>query len=138
MIIHNGIAGQSKKKKKVYDIIKRLTIYSTFLLLLTSSQVIFPQSNDDCLACHSDDELTMEKGNKEISLFVNENIFNNSIHGSLECLSCHTNFNPDDLPHKENITSVECTSCHEDAKVLHKFHPQMLKTKGVSTQKGTS
>jgi len=138
MIIHNGIAGQSKKKKKVYDIIKRLTICSTFLLLLTSSQVIFPQSNDDCLACHSDDELTMEKGNKEISLFVNENIFNNSIHGSLECLSCHTNFNPDDLPHKENITSVECTSCHEDAKVLHKFHPQMLKTKGVSTQKGTS
>ena len=40
---------------------------------------IYAQSNDDCLMCHSDNTLTMEKKGKEISLFVDENIFKSSI-----------------------------------------------------------
>ncbi|MBZ0199025.1 MAG: cytochrome b/b6 domain-containing protein, partial [Ignavibacteriaceae bacterium] len=138
MIIHNGIAEQTKKKKKVNILIKRLAIYTTTFLLLTTSQVIFPQSNDDCLACHSDETLTMEKGNKEVSIFVNENVFQKSVHAPLECVACHTGFNPDDIPHKENITAVKCTSCHEDAPALHKFHPQMLKSGTRSAANGTS
>jgi hypothetical protein len=41
---------------------------------------IYAQSNDDCLMCHSDNTLTMEKNGKEISLFVKEDVYKCSAH----------------------------------------------------------
>lgn len=84
-------------------------------------------SNDDCLACHSDNSLTMEKNGKEISLFVDEKVLQASPHKKIECLSCHEGFNPEDLPHKENIQPIDCMTCHKDAKIKHLFHPQMMR-----------
>ncbi|MCK7528204.1 MAG: cytochrome c3 family protein [Ignavibacteriales bacterium] len=56
---------------------------------------IYAQSNDDCLMCHSDNELTMEKKGKEISLFVDEDVFKGSAHSKLSCVSCHKGFDPE-------------------------------------------
>lgn len=89
------------------------------------------QSNDDCLMCHSDNELTMEKNRKVISLFVKEDVLNNSVHSKLKCVSCHKGFDAESLPHSENIKEINCTSCHQKALTQHPFHPQILKSNGL-------
>lgn len=113
-------------------------VYFLFFQLVISSLILFAgelnaQTKEDCLVCHSDEGLTMEKNGQEISLFVNENILNNSAHSKLECVTCHKGFNPEELPHKENITPINCIDCHKDAGVKHPFHPQLLKAKGTET-----
>ncbi|MCX7612269.1 MAG: cytochrome b/b6 domain-containing protein [Ignavibacterium sp.] len=73
----------------------------------------------------------MEKKGKTISLFVDENVYKKSIHSKLNCVSCHKGFKAEELPHAENITGVNCVSCHSNALTKHKFHPQILFSKGV-------
>ena len=101
------------------------------LLVLVTANKLSAQTNDDCLACHSDNTLTMEKNHKTISLYVDAKVLAHSAHGKLQCISCHVGFDPDNIPHKENIKPINCKSCHTDAAVLHPFHPQMLKANGV-------
>lgn len=88
------------------------------------------QTKEDCLACHSDNTMTMEKNGKEISIFADEEKLNRSAHGKLECVSCHKGFNPDDIPHYTKYEAVNCVDCHKDSPVKHLFHPQMVKTGG--------
>jgi formate dehydrogenase gamma subunit len=75
--------------------------------------------------------MTMEKNGKELSIFVNDKILGNSAHKQLACVSCHTGFNPDDIPHKEKITPIDCKACHKDAALKHTFHPQMMRSSGA-------
>ena len=86
--------------------------------------------------CHSDNTLTTDRDGKTVSLFVDETLLNKSPHGKLSCVSCHVGFDPEELPHKENITPVSCVNCHKNAPVKHLFHPQILQTKGIGTKKG--
>ncbi len=90
------------------------------------------QSNDDCLTCHSDSTLTMEKNKKQVSLFVNADILSKSAHQKLQCIACHVGFDIDNTPHKENIQPIDCRSCHKDAALKHPFHPQMMKANTVT------
>lgn len=115
--------------KHLDNLIKSLLIIG--LLLLPS--LTNAQSNDDCLMCHSDNELTMEKKGKEISLFVDENIITRSAHSKLNCVSCHSGFDAEDIPHKDPMTQVNCVSCHQSALTKHQFHPQILKAGGKGT-----
>jgi len=85
------------------------------------------QVNDDCLACHEDNSLTMEKNGKTLSLFVDKNGFKRSPHAKLVCTACHVGFDKDNVPHKEKIEPVNCQSCHTDAPVKHRFHASMMK-----------
>lgn len=89
---------------------------------------LFAQTKADCLVCHGDAALTMERKGREVSLFVDEAVLNKSTHRKLVCVACHTGFNPDDVPHKEIITPVNCMTCHRDAAVKHPFHPQMIQS----------
>lgn len=107
----------------------------SFFSLIFFSLSLYSQSNDDCLTCHSDKDLTMEKHNKKISLFVNENELKSSSHYKLKCISCHTGFDAENLPHKEKIDPINCKNCHKDAAVKHPFHPQMIKSTGTSGTK---
>jgi len=102
-----------------------LAFLSAAVLLIFSGQSI-AQSVADCQACHNDKDLTMEKNGREVSLYTNPKILKASPHSKLSCISCHVGFNPDDVPHKEKITPVQCTSCHKDALQTHKFHASML------------
>jgi cytochrome b subunit of formate dehydrogenase len=88
------------------------------------------QSNEDCLACHSDESLTMEKNGKTVPLFVKESILAKSPHQRLSCIACHTGFDKDNIPHKEPITPINCMTCHRDAPPKHAFHPQMMRATG--------
>jgi len=88
--------------------------------------------------CHSDNELTMEKNGKEISLFVQEDVFKNSTHAKLSCVACHKGFDPEAMPHSENIQEINCVNCHQKNLTKHAFHPQIIKSKGFGKTNDTS
>lgn len=107
-------------------------IIRLFLLLFFSVPLfitLHAQSKEDCLTCHSDSTLTMERKGKTISIYVDDNVLSHSAHKKLVCVACHVGFNPDDMPHKEHITPVQCLTCHQNAPTKHPFHKTIL-TKG--------
>jgi len=85
-----------------------------FYLLILISPPVFSQSNDDCLMCHEDHELTKEVNGKPKSLFVNTKILGNSPHKELDCIMCHEDAAVEDFPHPENLKPVNCGNCHDD------------------------
>jgi cytochrome b subunit of formate dehydrogenase/nitrate/TMAO reductase-like tetraheme cytochrome c subunit len=109
-------------------LITRFITLTLFLLICVFYSDSLAQSNDDCLSCHSDDSMTMEKNGKEVSIFVNDKILAESTHGKLKCVSCHTGFDAESIPHKENITPIDCKTCHKDAPLKHSFHKSMFKS----------
>jgi hypothetical protein len=76
-------------------------------------------SNDDCLACHSDKTMTVKRGNRTVSLFVDAKKFGASVHGPLSCTNCHASLEGKDLPHDPGVAPVQCGSCHSDEQKLH-------------------
>lgn len=106
---------------------KSLTIIIVILFVLIPLSNLLSQTNEDCQTCHSDKDLTMEKKGKTVSLFVDENVLKNSVHKKLSCISCHRDFNHEEIPHKENIEPIKCTTCHKDAPTKHFFHPKMFR-----------
>ncbi len=78
-------------------------------------------TSDDCLACHSDKSLNTKRGGRTVSLFVDQKKFAGSIHGSLQCTSCHADLDGKELPHSTPLAKVNCGSCHsEEAQLLAK------------------
>jgi cytochrome b subunit of formate dehydrogenase len=110
-------------KNILFSIILSLT---SFFIINTNFAVA--QSNGDCLTCHSDKSMTMEKGGKQISISVDEAVIKKSAHQKLRCISCHKGFNADNIPHKEQIEPINCLTCHNDAISKHAFHPQLAKS----------
>lgn len=88
------------------------------LLLLVALLIAIPRSvaqglsNQDCLDCHSDNELTREGPDGEIqSLFVDGTVFEQTIHGGLYCFDCHGGI--EDLPHEDDLPAASCVECHD-------------------------
>ncbi|MCB1123806.1 MAG: cytochrome B, partial [Verrucomicrobiae bacterium] len=82
----------------------------------------------ECMDCHSDVELFMEKDGKEISVFVDESVLKRSAHEIFDCADCHEGFDGMETPHKEGSLAVDCLSCHEEADPdSHAFHLDFLK-----------
>lgn len=121
---------QSKFRIQMFP--KRLMPIITLLFIgfLNLPSLTNAQSNDDCLMCHSDKDLTMEKKGKAVSLFVSENSLAKSTHAKLNCVSCHNGYDPEALPHNEKKKDISCSDCHQNSLVKHPFHPSIVKTKG--------
>lgn len=109
--------------------------FSTFiaitclLLALTQTMEIHAQSVDQCLACHNDRSLSMERKGRPVSLFVDAKSFKGSAHAALECVSCHEGFDPEAIPHAKKIVPVNCVSCH-DGDNLVRYKASVHGTKG--------
>jgi len=88
---------------------------TTFLYL----QPLWAQENTECLACHTDKSLTGTKKGKTISVFIDEKKFGESIHEKLACIDCHADVAGKELPHEEELASVECGKCHDNEQELH-------------------
>lgn len=88
----------------------------------------YAQENSECLACHSDKTLTGTRAGKTISVYVDEKKFEGSIHGSMNCISCHTDLEGKEFPHDEDLKPVDCGICHDTEKALHakSLHGQAL------------
>lgn len=110
--------------------------FNAFKIIIKILFLIYPiivksQSNDDCLMCHEDPELTMEKNGKKISITFNVAAFKKSSHSMLKCIQCHEGFKPDEIPHKTNIGKINCLKCHDGIQKKHQFHPKMKKATGI-------
>jgi cytochrome b subunit of formate dehydrogenase len=97
------------------------------LFLLITVLFFFPpamrgQSAEECLMCHSDQSLSMQKRGKTIPLFVNEASLRNSTHASVACVACHEGFNAIEMPHAKVIKPVQCQKCHEIAGFDNSVH----------------
>ena len=63
----------------------------------------------DCLACHADKTMQDVAGH---SISVDGDKFSASIHGTLQCNSCHADIK--EYPHPDHIAKVDCKTCHAD------------------------
>jgi nitrate/TMAO reductase-like tetraheme cytochrome c subunit len=87
---------------------------------------------DACMTCHSDAQITKEiDDSTEISLFIDQEKYENSIHGGFECTDCHapmTEAEHDTLPHK-----VKCASCHDDVQEAYggSIHANGTNSEGI-------
>jgi cytochrome b subunit of formate dehydrogenase len=90
------------------------TIIAMAMLPLSYGQSALAQANAECLVCHGETSLTMERRGRSVSLYVRADAYSKSAHGELECVSCHVGFKPDEMPHAKRITKVNCLECHGD------------------------
>ena len=83
-------------------------------------------TNADCLACHNDPKLARNVNGRVASLHVSDKIFAGSVHGSLNCTSCHADIKQ--LPHGAAL-KVACGQCHTDADAAygHGLHAQAIR-----------
>ena len=102
------------------SIFTRSLLVITFLLIFAVSSA-WSFTNEECYDCHSDDELTgINKHGKDVSLFVDDSEYKNSMHGDMECVDCHDFIT--ELPHEEQVPYVKCGNCHEDAAEEYQWH----------------
>ena len=90
-------------------------ILITFFLFFSFS---FAQSNEECMDCHSDEELTkFIDDTVEVSLYVDLEKYESSIHGDMECIDCHSDI--EDVDHGEDLADVDCSVCHDEAQEVY-------------------
>jgi len=83
------------------------------IVLMLASISARSQTNDDCLACHDDRDLTTEREGEDVSLFIDEHIYRKSVHGDFDCVDCHADLSDVELPHEEMVEPVDCAMCHD-------------------------
>jgi hypothetical protein len=78
------------------------------------------QENTDCLSCHEDRTLTGSRGARTVSMYLDVKKFSGSVHGSLNCTSCHADLEGKEFPHDENLAPAACGACHESEQEQHR------------------
>ena len=71
---------------------------------MTAASRAGAQSNKTCLDCHDDRAADMSFETK---------IFDDSVHGGLDCIECHTDLQGMKEDH-DDVKPVDCAACHED------------------------
>jgi len=101
-----------------------------FFYIILFSGLLIAQDNETCFDCHNDEEFTTERGNREISLYVNPDVFAKSVHAENECIDCHADAeHNDDGEHPERLDAVYCGDCHDEVQANFdaSIHGQALK-----------
>lgn len=93
----------------------------TIIFLLGTVLFSYAQSNQDCMMCHSDPDLTgLTQNGTEISMFVDLKQYNVSSHSGLSCVDCHQDLEGvTEFPHAENLEPVNCGICHNDVQEVY-------------------
>jgi cytochrome b subunit of formate dehydrogenase len=89
-------------------------------------KVFYPAglANQDCLTCHSDPTLSMEREGVAVSLWVDTDSYETSSHAGIACAQCHTDVTPSRSRSCETVTSsVDCSICH--AEVVDEYETSM-------------
>jgi len=86
-----------------------------FLLLafLIPWSSAYALTNEDCIECHSDTELTTEKDGKTVSLYVDVAIYKDTVHADNGCVSCHVEADVEGDEHPFPMSPVNCSECHD-------------------------
>jgi hypothetical protein len=86
-------------------------LFSTLFLLLWLSSLAFAVDEQNCLLCHKYSGLgRIDKTGKKHLYYINEKLYNQSVHGKIRCGECHQGI--EKFPHG-NVKPVDCASmCH--------------------------
>ena len=86
------------------------------------------QEIEDCQACHEDPDLSTTRDGREVSLFVDLERFQHSVHADFSCVDCHIELIDTDYPHEEEVEDVDCGMCHDDVAEVYlaSFHGQKV------------
>ncbi len=99
------------------DIARRFSVpLFVFSLLSWASIALAAQKlkDADCLTCHSDPTLTEDVNGSAESIYIDQNKFKHSIHGSMfKCVDCHKDVKS--LAHDTPPKKITCAQCHADA-----------------------
>jgi hypothetical protein len=130
--------GEAMKRLKIIFFISLSMIILAMVLTrqATAADVIFPEEGQRCLDCHSKHGIIKKFENGESTeAFIDIVKFRESVHSSLKCSDCHTDFLTDEHPQrryrsKEQYkikTSLVCRQCHTPEKFRAKaFHDKLL------------
>jgi predicted CXXCH cytochrome family protein len=80
-------------------------------------RVFYPAglANQDCLICHRDPDLTMQRDGREIPLYVDETAYRSNMHAETACAQCHSDASVSLTRPCETIESkVDCSVCHAE------------------------
>jgi len=100
-----------KRTKRKRPGLTTLIVLSAILLF---SGKTFAMSDENCMECHGDKEMTTEKDGKTISLYVDYDLFKETIHAENGCVSCHEEADVEEgEDHPFPMTPVNCGNCHE-------------------------
>ncbi len=91
----------------------------TAILFLASSAIA--ADNEKCFMCHNPFLKKTLSDGKELSLFVDKNLFCKSVHSSLSCTQCHKDIKLDPMMHqpaKYNPNNA-CITCHKFGEGKH-------------------
>ena len=69
-------------------------------------------SDQACLGCHDDPELSATRESGVLSLYVNRQALVGSAHADIACVECHIDI--ESTPHPERLQPVDCSVCHSD------------------------
>ena len=88
-----------------------ILILLSFTIVLFTSTVSFSADVGNCLLCHKYPGISRVDEEGRMKLFyVNEDIYNNSVHAKVKCEGCHTDIK--EIPH-EPAKKVDClVECH--------------------------
>jgi predicted CXXCH cytochrome family protein len=78
-------------------------------------RVFYPSgmANQDCLKCHADPSLSVDRDGVTVALFVDAEEFDASAHAGTACAQCHTGVDPThDRPCDALVEPVDCSICH--------------------------
>ncbi len=73
-------------------------------------------SNKDCMECHGKTDLVSIQDEDTISMYVNLDDYEHSIHRQVTCAQCHTGLTPqhNKRPCTTVISKVDCSICHAE------------------------
>ena len=101
------------------------------LILVLAPFKALALTDNDCMDCHSDPDLTTEKDGKTISLYVDEEVFKGTVHAENGCISCHEEADVEGDEHPFPMAPVNCGNCHDD---IAKTYANSLHGKAVAAK----
>lgn len=105
------------------------------LAVYLGAAVLRAEATDkDCLACHADHRLSVERDGKTLPLFTDARQLEASVHSSLGCTDCHDGVDAAAKPHHAVAGPVDCRGCHETVAKSHAFHNDFAKAPAVATR----
>jgi cytochrome b subunit of formate dehydrogenase len=102
-------------------IVRFTACFCCWLMLFWSTGVF----GEECLTCHDDPELDMDRDGELISLTVAGTVFDGSPHVGFDCGDCHIGLDENEIPHADPVQPavIGCLDCHDDLAQSHAFHP---------------
>lgn len=79
---------------------------------VSKKNLVIRTSDRECLECHSKPEVHKVVSGEKISLTVNKENIQNSVHRNIPCVKCHSDVSPQHKRPCDTAGRVDCSKCH--------------------------